>query len=63
MPDVEGYSASGIIDVQQELNCALLRRISLSLDVFRCRGLNGISADFSAGLAVDLFNRLSQAEA
>ena len=51
------------IDVQQELNCALLRCIPLSLDVFRCRGLNDMSMDFSMGLVVDLFNRLSQAEA
>ena len=47
-------SSSGIlVDVQQRLNCAL-SVVSSSLDFFRCRGLNGISADFSAGLAVDL---------
>ena len=41
------------VDVQQRLNCAL-PSFSLSLDFFRCRGLHGMSADFSAGLAVDL---------
>jgi hypothetical protein len=42
-----------LVDVQQRLNCAL-SVVSSSLDFFRYRGLNGISADFSAGLAVDL---------
>lgn len=47
-------SSSGIVDVQQQrLNCAL-PSFSLSLDFFRCRGLNGMFADFSADLAVDL---------
>ena len=55
MPDVDSYdSSSGIaVDVQQRLNCAL-SVVSLSLDFFRYRGLHGMSADFSASLAVDL---------
>jgi hypothetical protein len=43
MPDVDFTIASGIlVDVQQRLNCAL-SVVSLSLDFFRYRGLNGMS--------------------
>ena len=42
-----------LVDVQQRLNCAL-SSISSSLGFFRYQGLNGMGADFSASLAVDL---------
>jgi hypothetical protein len=62
MPDIDFTIASGIlVDVQQRLNCAL-SVVSSSLDFFRYRGLNGMSADFSAGLAVDLINRHRSAD-
>jgi hypothetical protein len=56
MPDRASLAIRHLVDVQlaaakTEL-CVTV--VSLSLDFFRCRGLNGMSADFSAGLTVDL---------
>ena len=56
MPDRASLAIRHLVDVQlaaakTEL-CVTV--VSLSLDFFRCRGLNGMFADFSADLAVDL---------
>jgi hypothetical protein len=56
MPDRASLAIRHLVDVQlaaakTEL-CVTV--VSLSLDFFRRRGLNGMFADFSADLAVDL---------
>jgi hypothetical protein len=44
-----------LVDVSNQTKTELcVTVVSLSLDFFRCRGLNGMFADFSADLAVDL---------
>jgi hypothetical protein len=55
MPDRASLAIRHLVDVSNQTKTELcVTVVSLSLDFFRCRGLNGMSADFSAALAVDL---------
>jgi len=55
MPDRASLATRHLVDVSNQTKTELcVTVVSLSLDFFRCRGLNGMFADFSAGLAVDL---------
>jgi hypothetical protein len=51
MPDEDVRSSSGIVDVQQKLNCALPSSLSLSSGFFRFQSLNGMCADFSEAVS------------
>ena len=55
MPDRASLAIRHLVDVSNQTKTELcVTVVSLSLDFFRYRGLNGMFADFSAGLAVDL---------
>src|SRR6266550_3603564 len=55
MPDRASLAIRHLVDVSNQTKTELcVTVVSLSLDFFRCRGLNGMFADFSADLAVDL---------